>query len=99
MAEQLAEEGPSDIQDVLDSCRAKILHTLEVFPFVSASMLHMGIGTSTPTALWQPIIRRLVDEGTVHRIERTFRAPNGRLQPYTIYHLPTNIYRYGPKPE
>jgi hypothetical protein len=89
----------TDIQEILASCKARILHTLEVFPFLSSSMIHMGIGTNTPTALWRPILRRLIDDGIVQKTERSFRAPNGRMQPYTIYHLPASIYRYGPKPE
>ena len=84
--------GSSDT-DVEKLMRDKIMHTLTVFPFLSASMLNMGIGTSTPTILWKPVLERLIDEGVV--TETSYTSKNhysGRLQSYTIYHLASNPY-------
>jgi hypothetical protein len=94
-AEQPPTQGPEN--DVFEEYRKRILHALDVFPFISASMIHQAIGTSTPTALWRPLLEELEAAGKVVKFERSFRNPmNGRMQPYTIYHLPNRPYIYGP---
>lgn len=70
----------------------KILHALEVFPFLSASLIHMSIGTSTPTAIWRPVLAALVESGRVIETSYTTRNSTDRQQTYVIYHLPHNDY-------
>ena len=60
-----AEDNVSDVQTLV---KDKILHALEIFPFISNSMIHMAIGTSTPTMLWKPILEQLVREGYILEI-------------------------------
>jgi hypothetical protein len=87
----------ADIAEVISELRTKILHVLEIFPFLSGSMIHMAIGTSTATKLWKPIVEGLVQDGTVVQSNRSYLHPvSGRLQPYTIYHLASNRYVFGP---
>jgi len=62
----------------------KILHILENFPKVSPSMLQISLGSGIPTALWQPILERLIVDGAIHRYQRTVRAPSGRAQVVTV---------------
>lgn len=62
----------------------KILHILESFPKISPSMLQISLGSGIPTALWQPILERLIAEGAVHRYQRTTQSPSGRAQVVTI---------------
>jgi hypothetical protein len=85
------------MQSVIERTRAKILLALEIYPFLSASMLNMGIGTSTSGDLWKPILQGLIDEGVVLRTDKNFKNSSGRTQSYTIYHLPRNRYIYGPQ--
>lgn len=85
------------LHEAADECRARILHALEIFPYLSSSMIHIAIGTSTSTKLWRPILGKLVEEGVVCETQRACKGPNDRNQNYTIYHLPANPYSYGPK--
>lgn len=92
----MSESMGNGVQETIELLRAKILHQLEIFPFLSRSMIHMSIGTATPTQLWGPILDSLVEEGAVKVTELSCRTPGDRQQAYTIYHLATNHYRYGP---
>lgn len=78
--------------DTINNLRAKILHTLSVYPFLSSSMVHVGIGTSTPTSLWKPILEALIQEGRICELQIQRKSPLSRAQSYTIYHLPDNEY-------
>lgn len=80
------------VQETLDLIRARILHTLDIFPALSGSMIHIGLGTSTPTSLWRPILENLVADGIVVKLEVASRTPLDRNQTYTLYHLPKNSY-------
>jgi hypothetical protein len=81
-----AEEGGNETGTML-LIRAKIVHALEIFPFLSVSAIHQQIGTSLPRDLWQPILQELVSSGEVSVTEVGARTPLDRNQTYTIYHL------------
>lgn len=83
-----------DMAQLIETTRLRILHSLEIFPFVSASMLHQAIGTATPTQLWKPVLQQLVNEGKVSETAHQATTPTGRNQGYTIYHLPCNEYPF-----
>lgn len=84
---------PDDsMAQLIEETRLRILHALDVFPFISASMLHQAIGTATPGKLWRPILEGLVEDGKVEEYNLQARSPTGRSQAYTIYHLPKNSY-------
>lgn len=89
---------PPEIDDsmaqVIEETKLRILHALEVFPFISASMLHQAIGTATPTKLWRPLLGHLVEEGKVVVHDVSAKSAVGRSQVYTIYHLPKHEYTY-----
>lgn len=97
----MAESAPMQdgVQETLDLFKARILHTLELYPALSSSMIHIGLGTSTPTALWRPLLDALVAEGKVCKVEAQSRTPLDRNQSYTIYHLPENPYKHRPSPD
>lgn len=86
----------TSMQEVVDLTRAKILHQLEIFPFLSRSMIHVSVGTATPTQLWVPILDALIEEGLVTTTELSCKTPVDRNQVYTVYHLATHEYTYGP---
>ncbi len=84
---------PDDsLAQVIEETKLRILHALKVFPFISASMLHQAIGTATPGKLWRPILEGLVEDGKIEVYELSALSPTGRMQAYTIYHLPSNEY-------
>ena len=80
--------------NVIEQTRARILHALEVFPFISGSMLHQALGTSTSIDLWKPLLAQLIEEAKVTKTEVSSRSVSGRAQSYTIYHLPKHPYVY-----
>lgn len=47
----------------------KILRTLRVYGNLSPSMLHTGIGPGIPSAVWRPVLERLISSGRVIRTE------------------------------
>lgn len=62
----------------------KILYILENFPRVTPSMLQITLGSGLPTAVWHPVLERLIDEGAVFRCQRTSENPAGRFETKTI---------------
>lgn len=64
------------------SIEDKILHVLDIYPVISPSMLHIGIG-SIPTPLWKPILRKLINEGVVLSEELDTTTVTGRNFTYT----------------
>lgn len=74
--------------------RSRIVHVLTVFPFLSQSMINVGIGTSIPSKLWQPILEDLISEGTISKTAINAQSPSDRNQTYTIYHLSKNSYSF-----
>lgn len=68
---------------------ARITHVLQVFPYLSGSMLQVGIGTSMRPTEWKPVLEKMVEEGKVKRHQVKARTPKGNDQLYTVYHLNT----------
>src|SRR3954471_5086154 len=74
--------------------RARIIHTLKIFPKISKSMLQVGIGTSLGPKLWNSVYEQMVEEGDVIVDRVDYKTPAGRSQTYTIITL--NPERYPP---
>lgn len=92
MAGNAAISEDPDFERELALLELRIVHALEIFPFLSRSGIHQQIGTSTPTGLWQPVLQRLLNSGRVVCTEVTATTPLERVQKYSVYHLPTNQY-------
>lgn len=80
---------------LIEVTKLRILHALEIFPFIAPSMLNMAIGTSTPAELWRPCLAQLVEEGKVVETNLQAKSPTGRNQAYTVLHLAKHEYSYG----
>jgi hypothetical protein len=79
--------------DYLDSLRQKILFGLRIYPYVNPSMLHVFLGTSTPSSLWKDLVLAgLIEEGLVVSETVTLTSPFDRSQSYTVLHLTENAY-------
>ena len=85
-------ELSDDMAQVIEQTRERILHALEIFPFISGSMLNQAIGTSTPTKLWKPLLEQLIAEGKVKETHIHAKSPTGRAQTYTVIHLAKREY-------
>jgi len=78
-----------ELQALRSTLRAKILHTLSVWPYLNPSMLQVGIGTSISSRLWHPVRDALIKDGLIAQDEVRARSHVGRDQVYTILRLST----------
>jgi hypothetical protein len=66
----------------------KILHLLGIYPIISPTMLQGGLGPSVKSALWRPVLARLIDEGKVVEDQQSVQTPADRYNTYSKLHLP-----------
>ena len=45
--------------------RDKILRTLRIYPKLSPSMLHIGLGPAVPAKVWRPVLDDMIKDGTI----------------------------------
>lgn len=64
--------------------RARILHVFSIYPKLSGSMLQVGIGTSIAPALWRPVLKTMIEEGSLKQTNVQAETPSGRIQSYTV---------------
>lgn len=92
------EEGVEDtslhksLEDYTQLLREKIIFGLQVYPYLSPTMLHVFLGTAVSTHVWKPILNDLIVEGVVQKDEVQLTSPHDRVQSYTVLHLTTNPY-------
>ena len=65
----------------------KILYILDHVPRVSPSMLQISLGSGIPTAIWHPVLERLIEDETIYRCQKPVRSPAGRIETKTIISL------------
>lgn len=73
----------SYLKDVED----RIVAVLRIYPRLSPSMLHIGIGTSMPTKIWRPVLQDLIDRKIVVQESKVDLSAKGRSQSHTILSL------------
>jgi S1-C subfamily serine protease len=78
----------------MDILRSKILHTLSIFPYLSQSMIQVGIGTAISPNMWKPLFQELIAEGKIVKTDVSATSPLERAQTYQVYHLPQNPYNF-----
>lgn len=94
MSDAVATHEHASIEEGIEAIEAKILHSLEVFPYLSRGMIQQGLGPGCQPKFWDPVLRRLVEQGKIKTVETTVASPGGRALSKTIYHLP--CYPYPP---
>jgi hypothetical protein len=87
----MIEEGEDfvELRATRQIMRAKILHTLSIWPYLNPSMLQVGIGTAVSPRIWHPVKEALIKEGLIVQEEIRARSHVGRDQVYTILRLST----------
>ena len=73
---------------MVDTIQKRILHTLQIYPKLSHSMLQVGIGTGLSPALWHPVLDKMVQDGRIvrHQVKAT-NPVTSREQEYTIIEI------------
>ena len=80
------EEADEEVQAQI---RAKILHTLKVYPVISPTMLQSGgLGPSVRPSVWRPVLQELIAEGKVVQDTIPSSTPSGRYNAYQRLYLP-----------
>lgn len=64
--------------------KQKILHVLGIYPRLSPSMIQIGIGPSIPSAVWKPIMEKMIEDGTLKRENLSLKGPTGRDNNYAV---------------
>lgn len=67
--------------------RARILKVLEIYPRLSPTMLHVGIGPQHKIGTWKPILDSLIKEGLVVQEDIVSLTSTDRHQSYRIISL------------
>lgn len=68
-------------------CRELIIHTLSIYPQLSATMLQVGIGPGISPKHWRPVLHDMVKEGVVKLDTKVYLTPSDRNQTYYLYSL------------
>jgi hypothetical protein len=71
---------PNGHEDV--PIREMILHTLQIYPVISPTMLQNALGPWLKAALWRPVLDELIEEGAVVQMQETKLTPRGRYNTY-----------------
>ena len=87
-----AESDNLNVQEGLDEIRERILHLLEIFPYLSRSMIQIGLGPNCSPKFWDPVLTQLVELNKIKLVETTVASPGGRALQKGIYHLPKYPY-------
>lgn len=89
---QAIEEAPDNMQVAMDDLKGKILHLLEICPYLTRSMIQVGLGPGLSPKFWDPILKGLVESRELKCEEINTTNQGGRSLNKTIYHLPKFPY-------
>ena len=78
--------------EAINDIREQIVDLLTSFPYVSRSMIQVGIGPAQSPKIWGPILEALKSDGTVTEQQVSVTTPKGRSLTRVIYHLSTMPY-------
>lgn len=82
----------SSLDDAAEDVKARILHLLDIYPYISRAMIQTGLSPALPPKLWDPVLQHLVNTGEISHVEIQATTPGGRALSKGIYHLPKFPY-------
>lgn len=71
--------------EVQEIYKDKIRRILSVYPRLSPSMLHVGLGPSTPAEIWRPILQDMIESGEIN--ETTVPVDGSSARKYRVLSL------------
>lgn len=80
------------INDVILATTGKIISLLETFPYISRTMIQVGLSPALPPKLWSPILDELVEKGEILKHSLPVTNNEGRTTTKVVYHLPKFPY-------
>lgn len=86
--------------DTTQKLKDKITFVLTVYPRLSPSMLHTGIGPNVQPQVWRPVLEQMIAEGTVLRTDEGVLTHLDQFRTFTVLKLNAAVYqaakdRYG----
>jgi hypothetical protein len=69
--------------------REKMMFLLTIYPKLTPTMLHVGIGPQVRPQTWRPVMEALIREGKIKRTGTSVYTPKGQFRTYTILELCT----------
>jgi hypothetical protein len=78
------EEGAED-----NMLREKMIFLLTLYPKLTPTMLHVGIGPQVRPQIWRPVMENLITEGVVKKDHLSLTTPKGQFRTYTVLSLTT----------
>ena len=72
--------------------RDKIIFVMTLYPQLSPSMLHTGIGPNVAPQLWRPIVDSMVKEGTIIRSDEGVMTHLEQYRTFTVLRLRDDLY-------
>jgi hypothetical protein len=69
--------------------REKMMFLLTIYPKLTPTMLHVGIGPHVRPQMWRPVMEALIRERKVKRTGVSVYTPKGQYRTYTILELNT----------
>jgi len=94
MSIEAVSSGHEEVSIAMEDIKNRVLHTLEITPYVTRSMIQVALGPAISPKFWDAPLKSLVDEGKVKLVETVVASPGGRALNKAIYHLP--CYPYPP---
>jgi hypothetical protein len=67
--------------------REKMMFLLTIYPRLTPTMLHVGIGPQVRPQTWRPIMEALIREGKIKRTGISVHTPKGQYRTYTTLEL------------
>lgn len=85
-AQPIEAEPTNQMDEVVADVRADILSLFDTFPYISSTMIQVGIGPSKPPKLWRPVLEQLVKDGILLERMISVTTPKNRNITRTVYH-------------
>jgi hypothetical protein len=87
---EIEKEVPSIAEEEIP-IREMILHTLQIYPVISPTMLQNALGPWLKAGLWRPELEKLIQEGIVEQTLETKQTPKGRHITYKKLSLKAGV--------
>jgi hypothetical protein len=71
--------------------REKMLFLLTIYPKLTPTMLHVGIGPQVRPQTWRPVLEALIREKKIKKEYLSVTTPKGQYRTYTVLSLASPI--------
>jgi hypothetical protein len=91
-AEAENEQERDYVGEALLDTKQKLLHLLDIYPYLPKALIQTGMSPALPPKFWKPILDKCVEDGEILVAKISTQTPNGRNLQKEVYHLPKYPY-------